>query len=457
MSVPSDDSISAPCIFLGNFDQGIQLSPRVFVPNIDDAFVGRTVGALALKCMEVAPRAVHLIGPDEAAVLYQPLPPSYAEYCERLYGYVPLVFSPRRQYENLEEPLSLLTWVLEDERLLAEIARFGSERGLVLDPFIGNPLVFDLARRTGLPVSGISERDVLRGVVGDLNDKALFQVVCRELGIPVVPSVHVTGWDALVAEAESQFKRNDAVMLRRSRAAGGLGNCEVSSAIVRAARCETVRAYLERALTPREEWSTETVLVEPVLNIVASPGALYHAAPDGRVAAVTIADQVIENMCFLGSEYPTACDSSLRRRMTELGMRYAEAFVAMGGVGYFNVDWGITDAGDLVAFESNARYTGCIHGLEAMRRLGASDACAWSNDALKVHPSTRFEKVDAFLRRDGIGWNNDRKEGVVATIPPAGVGQKKTIGCIAIASTRARVAELRASMTAFARSTFSGS
>lgn len=430
--------------------------PRVVVLNIDDAFVGRTTGLLALKCVEVATRAVHLIGPDEAAVLYEPIPEAYADYCRRLYGYAPRVLAPSRRYQDLDEPLSLLRWMLGDEPLLAEVARLGAEKGLSLDPFIGDPLLFEVARRTGLPVAGIAERAVLDGAVGNLNDKALFQVICRELDIPVVSSTHVTGWEELVREAEEQFDRNGSVMLRRSRAAGGLGNCEVNPALLAHAGCDSVRAYLEAKLAPREEWGNDPVLVEPVLDIVASPSTLYHVPPGGRAALVTIADQVVEEKCFLGSEYPTCCTTELQDRMVELGARYAEAFIRMGGVGYFDIDWGVTASGELVAFESNARYTGNNHGVAAMERLGAVGAFAWSNDALKVHASTRFEQVEAALRVSGLGWNHARKEGVVATIPPAGVGEKMTMGCLAIAHSRARVAELRDAMTAFARSTFSG-
>lgn len=43
-----------------------------------------------------------------------------------------------------------------------------------------------------------------------------------------------------------------------------------------------------------------------------------------------------------------------------------------------------------------------------------------------------------------------RQDGVVITIPPAGVGDVKTMGYVAIAATRERVQELRDAMDDFA-------
>lgn len=437
-------------LVLGNFDNGIQLPSRLFVANIDGAFMGNVTGALALKCIEVSPRAVHLVDEGEAAVLYEALPPSYARYFEWLYGYSPRVLHPQMRYTDLSERLCLLEWILADQELTDQIRALG----LPLDPFIGHPLNFEIARRAGVEVLGLSEAAVLAGAVGNWNDKAMFQRLCHELDIPVVPSVHVTGWEELVAEASRQYEQDGAVMLRRSRAAGGLGNCEVNAEILSAAGCATVQAYLEQVLEPRLEWGREVVLVEPVLEIVASPTTLFHAVRGQPARLICVADQVVERKCFLGSEYPSAAAEHLQRQMIAQGEAYAEEFVRAGGEGYFDIDWGITGEGALVAFESNTRYTGNNHCLAAMRRLGAEDAFGWSNDGLPVSASTTFEAVDNFLHGADAHWNSARGDGVVITIPPAGVGAKKTLGCLALAQTPERRSQLRELIRRFAQSTF---
>lgn len=407
-----------------------------------------------MKCIEVAPRAAHLVDREGAAVLYTPLPDGYAEYCHDLYGFTPRVFAPSRQYTDLSQPLSLLEWILEDEELLHVLAREGRARKWSLDAFIGNPLAYAIADRTGVPVMGMSREAVERGAVADLNDKALFQLFCRENGIDTPNSTHVIGWDDLLSEATRQYDLRGSVMIRRSLAVGGLGNCEVNERILAGAGCRTVSEYLAQVLEPQQEWSREIILVEPVLEIDVSPATLFWIGDDGRPHLVAVADQVVENKGFVGSIFPTRVNDDLRERMIAGGIAYGSEFYRRGGRGYYDVDWGVCRDGRLVAFESNGRYTGNNHPIAVMERLGQAGAMGWSKDALRVHPSTRFREALAFLSSEGAAWNMDRQDGVVITIPPTGVGDVKTMGYVAIGATRERVHELRNAMDNFALGTF---
>ncbi|HLD20672.1 MAG TPA: hypothetical protein VJB64_01100, partial [Patescibacteria group bacterium] len=84
-------------LFVGNYDEGIHV--RTLIPaNIDGAFHGHTTGALARKCVEVAPRAMHMLGPDDAALLYTAPPETFVDYYEELYGYEPRVYYPEQPY-----------------------------------------------------------------------------------------------------------------------------------------------------------------------------------------------------------------------------------------------------------------------------------------------------------------------------------------------------------------------
>jgi hypothetical protein len=456
-AIRDESMISGSRVFLGNFDNGVQVPRRVFVPNNDGASAAsaeRITGHLALKCMEVAPRAAHLIDREDAAVLYTPLADEYAEYCHGLYGFTPRVFAPSRQYTDLSEPLSLLEWILGDEELLHVLAHEGRACKWRLDAFIDNPLVYAIGDRTGIPVMGMSREAVERGAVGDLNDKALFQLFCRENGIDTPNSTHVTGWDDLLSETTRQYELRGSVMIRHSRTVGGLGNREVNERILAEAGCRTVSEYLAKFLESQQEWRHETILVEPVLEIGVSPTTLFWIGDDGRPHLIAVADQVVEKMSFLGSVFPARVDDNLQARMIAGGMAYGLEFYRRGGRGYYDVDWGVCRDGRLVAFESNGRYTGNNHPIMVMERLGQADAMGCSKDALRVHPSTRFQDVVAFLGSRKAAWNVDRQDGVVVTIPPAGLGDVKTMGYVAIGATRERVHELQNAMDEFALGTF---
>jgi hypothetical protein len=433
-------------LFVGNYDNGI------VVANINNAFSGQVTGKLAKKCAEVAPRAVHYLEPDEAAVLYEPLDPAYAEYYERLYGYRPMTFSPRRRYTDLSEPLSLLENILEDGELVASIADHGRLRGWRITPFISHPLVHELGRRTGLPVAGMREDLVRAGRVAELNDKALFQDVCRKLRIPVPPSAHVAGWTKVLAEARRICDRDGKVMLRRARAAGGLGNCEVNPLLLREKGCASVEEYLAAELVPRDEWERETVLVEPVLDVAYSPTTLYRV-DDERMRLVADSMRTIRANASLGGMIPSGISRDILDRLVEYGQRYAGYIRLRGASGYFDIDWGVLRDGSIVAFESNYRFTGNNHPVAIRRKLRSDNvggAVTLSNDALKVSETAAFVGVLAFLEERGANWDAVRGEGVIVTIPPAG----GSMGYVAFADSLRQLQHFASLMSEYAGSTF---
>lgn len=440
-----------PMLFVGNYDEGIHVRSLIAL-NIDGAFHGQTTGALARKCVEVAPRAMHMLGPDDAALLYAAPPESFVAYFEELYGHEPRVYYSARPYTDLTQPLDLIQMALEDGELISRIARDGQRFGWHLESFIGSPAVYELACRTGLPVRGFSEEAVKSDAVARLNDKALFQRWCQKNGIPTPPSVHVRGWENLIDEAQRQFDERGSVMLRRARAAGGLGNCLVSPQTMREAGMTTVPEYLRLKLQPHEEWEHETVLVEPELTIVTSPSVLARASGKD-VEIVGVIDQVLKGTEYIGGNVPTLESSNDGVRLINWTMLYGLThFIPHGGQGWFDIDFGRLSDGTFVAFESNGRCTGNNHGLAVRRRLMANrdpaTVHAWTNDALKVSPDTTFQ--DVLLGVNGALWSPRRGDGVVITIPPAG----GSMGYVALATSQDRKHELRDAMIAFATSTF---
>ncbi|MFA5185502.1 MAG: hypothetical protein WC551_03365 [Patescibacteria group bacterium] len=428
-------------IFVGNYDNGI------VVTNIDHAITmaGQAVGKLAQKCIDVAPRAVHYLRPDEAAVLYEPLPDAYAAYLRDLYGFRPMTFSPKARYTDTSQPLSLIENMLDDQELLENVGRVGKRHGWHITPFIQHPSVFELGRRTGLPVQGMSEESVLGNRVAELNDKARFQTVCRKLGIPIPDSLHVSGLSDVLRLARKIFAMTGSVMLRHALGAGGLGNIEATQELLDQAGNQRLEEYLLERMQPLAIWEHGMVLVEPFLKVRHSPATLYRITPD-RLRLVSHSMQIISGTsCYIGSIAPSGLPTDLVDSMVSMSKRYAAYVRSQGGYGYCGIDWGILHDGSLIAFESNFRFGGMIHVNEIKRRLrsdNAQGAVTVSNDALKVGKATNFTTVHDLMADRKLHWDVDSGEGVVVTIPPAG----GSMGYVVLAETIRRAMEFNAAM-----------
>lgn len=427
-------------IFVGNYDNGI------VVTNIDQAITlaGQATGKLAKKCIDVAPRAVHYLRPDDAAVLYEPLPEDYAEYYRDLYGYRPRTFAPKARYTDMSKPLSLVENMLADAALIADLGREGKRRGWRISPFIQHPSVFELGRRTGLPIQGMDEAAVMDNRVAELNDKAKFQEACRRLGIPVPDSLHVSGMGRVISAALEIYDSRGSVMLRQALGAGGLGNIEATPELLEQSGRRKLEDYLVERMQPRAIWERDTVLVEPYLKVRHSPATLYRIAPD-RLRLVSHSMQIIAGSCYIGSIAPSGLPTRTVDAMVSMSKRYAAYVRSRGGYGYCGIDWGILHDGSLIAFESNFRYGGMIHVNEIRRRLrpdNAQGAVTVSNDALKVGKATSFATVRQLMADRGLHWDPDAGEGVVVSIPPAG----GSMGYVVLAETITRAMEQNAAM-----------
>jgi hypothetical protein len=422
-----------------NGDAGIQVA----CPNIDGALRsgpdGAVTGPLAAKCMQVAPRAMHLPGNSGAVALYQRPSEEYLDYVRGLYGGCPQIIAPEQI--DMTNGLKLSRELLCCDRSLHDLRGLGMA-GAVLDPFISEPRMFDLARQTGMSVRGISEAHVRAGLVSELNDKQLFQEACRKIGIPIPPSTVVLGWDNVMAQATRIFDRDGKVVLRRARAAGGLGVLMIEASDVSG----TLADHLRAKVYPFEAWDSEPVLVEEMLDIVASPSTLVYADA-ARFDIRAMSEQIVSGGSFYGSIYPMRQPEHLARQMTEWTAKYAAHFISVGGAGWFNIDWGITATGEIVAFESNARYTGSVHPKVIAQRLRRDRQIGhvWSNDACAVPVGTKFDRVREALR--DLAWSEYRQAGVVITIPPAGNAEKFALGYVVLADSRYELDELHGELS----------
>jgi hypothetical protein len=440
-----------PSLFVGNYDNAIR------VHNIDGAFGDQTTGALARKCVEVAPRAVHTLGSGGVALLYERPPTEYLEYCDELYGERARVLALRPNgYRDFTRPLSLLKQALDDPELLRAVSATGIDRGLCLDPFYPHPDVFELARRTRLPVAGMSEAAVRAGVAVQLNAKKEFQEVCRQLGIPVPPSEYGRGVETVLRLAEKHWTRHHAVMLRQSHGAGGLGNLRITELDLESAGKRNLFDFLAPVFAD-PHWTRDDILVEEYFSegnhrVVATPTVLMwnHEGASHHVATISSRRR---NDAFIGGIIPADLPTEVTDKLVDMSWRYCRYAAEAGCTeGFIDLDFGLLASGEILAWESNCRYGGNNHPVAMRRRLApwnAGGLVSWSNDALKVGARISFNQALAAVRERGIAWSKKRGEGAVISIPPA----SGSMGYVVLARTHRRAAELSEIMEDFAAST----
>jgi len=415
----------------------------LFVGNLDQAMGTDgtpVIGSRSRKCLAVSLRGIHC---GDAALLYQKPDERYLEYCNGVYGSRIQVYAPRLAAKpDGEDPLSLLGPVLADSELVSRLSAHGLAQGWELEPFLQHQQVYELGRKAGLPVAGVTEEALRRGLVSSLNSKKEFQIACRELDIPVPDSVHVKGTNEVIRAAVAAFAKYGSVMLRQAHGAGGIGNLFVTEEVLakaglpleaesdagRRSTAERVTAYLGKKLTDGR-WETDDVLVEECLYrgdraVVASPTVLMRIT-GGVVRLIAVSLRIERNGRFIGSETPADLPRAITDRLVRHAVRYARHAVKRGYTeGPLNFQAGVLANGEVVAFESDARNSGDTHPAIMRQRLfpdNCSGMVTLSNDAIAVAPKTSFSKVLVYLKTDEgrkIGWNRDLAEGAIVTIPP---------------------------------------
>lgn len=410
---------------------------RMFIANIDGSFFGPVTGQLARKCRQLAPRMLHCLERDDSVVLYERPPEAYLDYYEQLYGYRPDVICPRSE-RRASAPLDMLGDVLADASLTEIILGLGAKRPWSVVPFVDHARVYEFADRVGLPVVGTARSKVEAGLSADLNDKIKFQERCRKLGLPVPKSTYVRGFAAIHKSAASMLEIHDGVMIRRARAAGGLGNIPIESADVRTE--EMLTAFLRDQLQPANAWEADDVLVEPLLRVDKTPTSLFFAGTSGVRLIAEARRELSGGYASKGGYIPSNLTSVRSDQMIDMGRRYGEDIARDGAYGYFDIDWGVAN-GMLVAFESNFRMTGNNHHVAIRQRLrpdNASGLVSASFDDLDIREGLELSHVLERLERHALLYDSARGCGVIVTVPP----NDGTVGYVALAESSRDLAEL---------------
>lgn len=412
-------------LFLTNLDDGI------IVNDGDDDLRSALTPEQIRKCDQVAGRMLHLMQPGDGIIMYRD-DPSYLSYFEELYGFRPIVFTP----EDVEGE-GLMTRIMRDTQMLEGLQR-QSWSGVY--PFIGHPNLVPFQGRVGLRNAWYDDQFLSWNQAGELNDKAEFVITCAQLGIPVPPSVIVSGADGVLSQVSLQLAEHP-LIVRLARGAGGLGN-----AIVNDWADQRGWMQLKTILKPfRGLVKPPRFVVSELMQILYSPSTVVYI-PDGQSEPkiVTESLQDLKGSAFVGALLPWGVPEPIARKLRAYALRYARHVQSKGGYGYHNIDWIVTEDESVFAIESNFRICGTSFPHMIAQRLAPGSAIA-SYDALKVDADTTLADAQAFMRARALAFDSVSKRGIVIVVPPTA----GSMAFVALAPTLPEAMELRAQMCLF--------
>lgn len=452
-----------------------ELPKRLFWNNIDSIFPSEVTNAWSLKVQSIGPRG--LLMNTAAVALYEQPPEMFMEYVGSLLGKVPMVFAPSTPCTDLTLDLSLRELLTRTRRFLLDLFRFGKDGGWSIDPFYVTPGVHQLSSSVNLPVIGTAREHVNRGAVDWVNGKEPFTQFWVERGYPMPDFVLVQSWKDLLSEAAKCFERHpEGIFIKQSRAEGGLGNCRVTRATLKAGGYgkHGLRRFLETELgSHQDRWSAST-LICPSLPFACCPSILLEINDDGpRLYAHTTQIMDPGGTGFIGSILPSGLESGVIEELADLATVYGSAAYARGFRGGMSFDVGILSrdfrcgsgrkfkAGSLIPLECNGREGANGHVIAVRQALcpGDPSVVSQSNDAFKLSPRATLEDALAFMAERGLHWNTNSEEGVILTIPPfprLAAINKNTMGYLVLVGgkgadleKRRRVKELNTQMAQF--------
>lgn len=276
-------------------------------------------------------------------------------------------------------------------RLVALAAANG---GLVIEPFMGIEVVWDLAAAvaadTGACVRVLAPPPPVTWIA---NDKASFEdLVTAVLGPGFVPdSRRSSSAEALALGLLELAEASPAVALKRLRCASAMGNQVFESSALRrkglAGVLDVVRGFLERT-----GWDGgEDVLAVAWEDSSSSPSTQWWLPPPGGGPRLDgVYEQILasEEGIFVGSR-PSALSSQVEQAIVSQSGRVAAVLQGLGYVGRCSFDHLVLPQGRVVFTECNGRWGGTSTPMNLVDRL---------------YPDGRPPyQAQAFVHRDLVG------------------------------------------------------
>lgn len=195
-------------------------------------------------------------------------------------------------------------------------------------------------------------------------DKRGYQNLSKELGVPIVEGTvynmlgeSSTDRVGLGRVLETMLEDHDSLILRANKGSGC--NFDVS------------RANLESTLSEICEGSGKdkaAFLIDPKVNVVNSPNVTFYVDETGKIHFIGRSIQVQDGLKYLGNEFDFSNEDTCDEIMG-YSLRYADEIAKTGYVGFFGLDFLVTDDNSVYGCEINLRINGSNYVRSGIERV----------------------------------------------------------------------------------------
>lgn len=287
-----------------------------------------------------------------------------------------------------------------------------------------------LARRLGLAhaLPGYGFVEQAGGVL--VNSKSAFRTVAAGVGVPLPDGAVCTSRAELVRAAVELIETGEAVVAKHDWMSGGRGNEILSVAsddlrpigarrVVRVSGQADIQAWADE----RWDWLSDHGRGRPVVEHYLRDSSAYFTEFDVSDDGVEFRGdgELLSAPYAVGQVMPAqGLGPDVRDQIVEGGRRLAVALQAMGYRGNLGPDAIVTPLGEVMFTEWNGRVTGSTH---IYGEIGATVVGAEFGSTRmileRVWPRgwsvTGFADALARLQASGLGYDSERREGVVFT------------------------------------------
>lgn len=291
------------------------------------------------------------------------------------------------EYKEASRDLSLSERIVKHPEPILEIIQ-ETGRKPVYVPWYSGKMEAEAANRIGAELFGATGTATLK-----YNDKSEFKTICQQLDIPVV-----TG-DSFIVNPEDRANATNMARVINSHLAsqeevivrGTLGESGMS--LYKTAGNDLPELYEKIAAS-----GEKTVIIEPFLRVIASPGDQWVIARNGDIGHLGVTDQICERgMVHIGTQYGPPVSERLRKYITHTSEKIVKHMSEYGYRGVLGIDYIVTDDG-IFPVENNARFNGSTYPrliVGNMEKTGNS-IDYWKFIKIKTRPCSFVELADRF-------------------------------------------------------------
>ena len=268
--------------------------------------------------------------------------------------------------------------------------------GYYLDVFEPSSPARDLAKQIGIPLYGSVHLMSLYAT------KSGFREAAKELGLRIPPGMdHLTSVDAVVECLEELFTEgNDAVIIKLDAGCGGYG-IRVLNKKLFINRPEERRKVITSLL---EEMgyrpNKDSVTVEKLIpSVVSSPSVQIEVLPNGQYRLRSVHEQLLfRQRIYYGCISIPDVSSRQYKEVIAASYQFAEFLAKQQFIGFFGMDFIITDEEMVYCIEVNMRKAASFYPRTVVDRLSATPHLTQFQAMTLYEPSLRKRSFNDLLR-----------------------------------------------------------